>query len=162
MPRICGPACDDDPGPVGQRRLAHLLGFNAHGVTIDLVGERPVVLSREVQTHAVGQVTTVSEGKTENGIANVGHGHERRSVGLSAGVRLNVDVVTTKDLLSTLNCQGFGHVDELASAVVAPPRVPFCVFVRQDRALRLENGSRNKVLRGDHLQGVALSPELGI
>ena len=53
-----------------------------------------------------------------------------------------------------------GDIDELAAAVIAPARIAFGIFVGQHRALRLEHGARDDVLRGDQLDLVALAAEL--
>ncbi|KKL16254.1 hypothetical protein LCGC14_2497430, partial [marine sediment metagenome] len=45
-----------------------------------------------------------------------------------------------------------GDIDERAAAVIAPSRIALGVFVGQDRALRLENGAADDVLRGDQLE----------
>ena len=48
----------------------------------------------------------------------------------------------------------------LAAAVIAPARIAFGIFVGQHRALRLQHGARDDVLRGDQLDLVALAAEL--
>ena len=53
-----------------------------------------------------------------------------------------------------------GDVDELAAAVVALARIAFGVFVGHHRALRLEHGAGDDVLRGDQFDLVALAAEL--
>ena len=61
-----------------------------------------------------------------------------------------------EDLLEPVAGQVFGHVDELAAAVVAVGRIALGVFVRQHAADRLHDGRAGVVLRGDHFQAVAL------
>src|SRR5206468_632335 len=56
----------------------------------------------------------------------------------------------------------FDHVDVLASPVVPSPGIPLGVLVREHRALRLHHRDRGVVLRGDHLEAVALAPQLGV
>ena len=53
-----------------------------------------------------------------------------------------------------------GDVDELAAAIVALARIALGIFVGQDRALRLEHGAADDVLRRDQLDLVALAAEL--
>ena len=59
-----------------------------------------------------------------------------------------------------LDRQVLGDVDELAAAVVAPARIALGVLVGHHRALRLEHGAADDVLRGDQLDLVALAAEL--
>ncbi len=65
-----------------------------------------------------------------------------------------------EQLAGALDRQRLGDVDELAAAVVAPARIALGVFVGHHRALRLEHGARDDVLRGDQLDLVALATEL--
>src|SRR5690606_15159823 len=44
-------------------------------------------------------------------------------------------------------------------AVVSLAGIPFGIFVGHDRALRLEHGSRDDVLRGNQLDFMALAPQ---
>ena len=52
-----------------------------------------------------------------------------------------------------------GDIDELAAAVIAPARIAFGIFVGQHRALRLEHGAADDILRCDQLDLVALAAE---
>ena len=160
--RVGGPTGDDDPGALGQGGLAHLLGLDAHGLAIDLVGDGLVVLAREVQAHAVGEVTAVSQRQAQDRVTDVGHGHEGSGVCLRTSVGLNVDVVAAEDLLRALDRERFGNIDKLAATVVAAAGVALRVLVRQNGALCLKYSARNEILRCNHLEGLALAPQLGV
>ena len=75
-------------------------------------------------------------------------------------LRLHVGEVAAEQLLGALDRQRLGDVDELAAAVVALARIALGIFVGHDRALRLEHGARDDVLRGDQLDLVLLAAEL--
>ena len=77
---------------------------------------------------------------------------EHRHVRLGAGVRLHVGVVGAEQLLRAIDRELLGHVDELASAVVAAPRVALGVLVVHRRADRGEDGRARVVLRRDQAQ----------
>jgi hypothetical protein len=77
-------------------------------------------------------------------------------------VGLDIDVVATENLLGALDRERLGDVHKLTAAVVAATRVALRILVREDRALRLQNGARNEVLRGDHLEGAALTLQFGV
>ena len=160
--RVGRPAGDDHARALGEGSLANLLGFNAHGLAVDLIGDRPVVLAREVQTHAVSQVAAVGQGQAQDRVTDVCHCHEGGSISLRARVGLHVDVVAAEDLLGTLNGERFSNIDKLAAAVVATTRVALCVLVRQDGALGLKDCTRNEILRCDHLEGVSLTSQFGV
>ena len=68
--------------------------------------------------------------------------------------------LAAEQLLGALDGERLGHVDELAAAVIAPARIALGIFVGQHRALRLEHGAGDDVLRGDQLDLVALAAEL--
>ena len=160
--RVGGPTGNDDARTLGEGSLANLLRLDAHGLAVNLVGDGLVVLAREVQAHAVGQVTAVSQREAEDRVADVRHRHERGSVGLRTGVGLNVDVVAAENLLRTFDGEGLCDIHELTATVVTAARVALGVLIGQDRALRLEDGARDKVLRGDHLESVTLATKLGV
>ena len=75
---------------------------------------------------------------------------------------LNVHVVATEDLLRAFDGERLRDVHELAATVVAAARVALGVLISKDRALRLEDGARHEVFRGDHLEGVTLTAKLGV
>ena len=75
-------------------------------------------------------------------------------------VGLDVGEGGAEQLLGTVDGQLLDHVDVLAAAVVAPPRVALGVLVRRDTADRLQDGARYEVLRRDHLERVPLACEL--
>ena len=65
-----------------------------------------------------------------------------------------------KSCLGAVDGQLLDDVDELAAAVVAPARVALGVLVGEDRALRLEHGAADDVLRRDQLEVVLLALRL--
>ncbi len=75
--RVGRPA-DDDARTLRQGGLTHLLGFDAHRLAIHLVGDRLVMLAREVQAHAVGEVATVGQGQAQDRVADVRHRQSAR------------------------------------------------------------------------------------
>ena len=69
---------------------------------------------------------------------------------------LDVRVLRAEKSLRALDGQGLDPVDVLAAAVVALPRVPFGVLVREDAADGGEDRLADEVLGGDQLDPVAL------
>ena len=162
LPGVRGPAGHD------QRRLVLL------GQALDLGHVDPVVLfadlvrddvvqpAGEVDLHAVGEVAAVRQVQAHDGVARTDQGVHHRGVGLRAGVRLDVRVPGAEQGLDPVDRELFDHVHVLAAAVVALARVALGVLVRQHRTLRLHHGPGGVVLRGDHLQAVALAGQLGV
>ena len=81
--RVRGPAGDDDAGTLSESRFTNLFRLDAHRLAVYLVSDRLVVLTREVQAHAVSEVASVSQRQAEDRIANVSHRHEGCSICLS-------------------------------------------------------------------------------
>ena len=106
------------------------------------------------------QVPARGEVHGEDGVAGLQQREEDRLVGLAARVGLDVGEARAEELAGPLDRQRLGHVDELAAAVVALARIALGVLVRHHRALRLEHGAADDVLRRDQLDLVALAAEL--
>ena len=106
------------------------------------------------------QVAARIEVEAHEGVAGLQQRQEHRLVHLAAGIRLDVGEIAAEQLLGALDGQLFGDIDELAAAIVALARIALGIFVGHDRALRLEHGARDDVLRGDQLDLMALAAEL--
>ena len=98
--------------------------------------------------------------EAEEGVARLHQREERRDVGGSAGVRLDIGKARAEQLLHALDRQRLGNVDVLAAAVIAPARQAFGILVGEHRALRLEHRAADDVLGRDQLDLVALAAEL--
>ena len=140
FPRQGGNLVEVDPVRVGP-----------HAVTDEMVQ-----LARDVQLHAVGQVSAVGQIEAQHDVAGLQRREVDGRIGLGAGVRLDVDVLGAEDLLGPVSGQVLGHVDELAAAVVAMARIALGVLVRQHAADGLHDGRAGVVFRGDHLQAAPL------
>ncbi len=75
-------------------------------------------------------------------------------------MRLHIGVAASEQFGDALDGEPLGDIDELAAAVVALARQPFGIFVGEHRALRLQHGTRDDVLRRDEFDLVALAAEL--
>ena len=134
----------------------HLVEVDALVVLSHAVAEEVIELARKVQLHAVRQVSAVGQVEAQHDVARLQSGEIDGRVGLGAGVGLDVGVLGAEDLLEPVSGEVFGHVDELAAAVIAMGRIAFGIFIRQHAAHRLHDGGAGVVFRGDHFQPVAL------
>ena len=98
--------------------------------------------------------------EAHEGVAGLHQRQEDALIGLAAGIRLDIGEAAVEQSAGALDRQLLGDVDELAAAVIAPARIALGIFVGHHRALRLEHGARDDVLRGDQLDLVALATEL--
>jgi hypothetical protein len=130
-------------------------------VFADVVRGDVVQLAGEVQPHAVGEVTAVIEGLTQNRVPRRQQSEHRGGVGLCARVWLHVGVRRAEQCLDPVDRQLLDDVDVLAAAVVAAPGIAFRVLVRQHRTLGFHHRQRGEVLAGDHLQRARLTIALG-
>ena len=94
------------------------------------------------------------------GVAGLQQGQKHRLVHLAARIGLNVGIGRTEQLLRPLDCQRFGHVHELAAAVIALARIALGIFVGHHGTLRLHHGPADDVFRGNQLNLMALTTKL--
>jgi hypothetical protein len=95
--------------------------------------------AREIDGTSVGEVTTVREIKTEQGISRLQQGQIDRGVGRSARVWLDVGPDAIENLFAALSCEVFGLIYVLASTIVALAGQPLSVLVVQHRTGCLED-----------------------
>ena len=105
----------------------------------------------------MGEMASRGKAQAQECVAGRHQGHERRRIGGSPGMRLDVCELTSKKPCNPLYCNGFHLVDKLASAIVAPPRQAFGVFIGENRALGFQNCGADKVFRCNQLDLVALA-----
>ena len=159
---VRGPAGDDQGRPVLPGQAFDLGHVDPVVLFADLVRDDVVEPAGEVDLHAVRQVPAVRQVQAHDGVARTDQGVHHRGVGLRAGVRLDVGVPGAEQGLDPVDRELLDHVNVLAAAVVALPRIALGVLVGQHRALRLHDSPGGVVLRGDHLQALALAGELGV
>ena len=132
---------------------------DALGRPVDAVGHRLEPAAGHVDRRAVGQMAAGGEVEAHERVARLHQRQEHALIGLAAGIRLHVGEAAVEQLAGALDRQLLGDVDELAAAVIAPARIALGVFVGHHRALRLQHGAGDDVLRGDQLDLVALAAE---
>ena len=77
-------------------------------------------------------------------------------------MRLHIGEAAAEQFGHPLDREPFGDIDILAAAVIALARQALGIFVGQHRALRLQHGAADDVLRRDQLDLVALAAELAL
>jgi len=110
----------------------------------------------------VGQVTAGGESKAHDGIARLDQGQQDSLVRLRAGMRLHVHELAAEQRLRAVDGELLDHVDVFAAAVIAAAGVALGILVREHRALGLQDGLGDDVLRGDHLDLILLPAELAL
>ncbi len=125
-------------GPGQDKARFVLLSQCSDGVVVQhlSVGAHTVVdevieLAREVESGAMGEMPTVIQLHGQYRVARLEQGQIGCAIGLGARVRLNVGILGTKEFFGPLPGQFFGHVYELATAIVAMFGVTLGVFVGQ-------------------------------
>ena len=124
------------------------------------VADEVVEHARDVQLHAVRQVSAVGQVEPEHRVARLERGEIDRRVGLRAGVRLHVGVLGAEELLGPIDGQLLDDVDELAAAVVALAGIALGILVREHAAGGLHHRRAGVVFAGDHLEAVLLALHL--
>src|SRR5690606_33252651 len=111
---IGGEASDDHLRLVLNGQGFQFVVIDQAGFRVQAVLNGVVDLAGEVHAGTVGQVTTVGQAHTQNGIAGLEQCHEYGGVSLGAGVRLHVGVCGPKQFLGAVNGQLLGNIDHLA------------------------------------------------
>ena len=157
MTGVGRPAGNDHVWLFGECLLPYLIHVHTHGLWVNAVGRDLIQLAGEVQLHAMGQVAAMSQRQAHDLLPRVCQRHEYCGVGLRAGMWLNVGVVGTEDVFGASYGQVLHNVHVFTATVVPTSRVTFSVFVGQYRSLSLKHSTRNKILRSDHFQRIALA-----
>ena len=162
LARVRRPARQQQLGPVLAREAGHLVHVDDRVGLAHVVGDRLIQPSRHVRLAAVREVAAVIQRQAEEAVPRLKQRVIHRRVGLRPGVRLHVGVLRAEQRLGAVDRQLLGHVHPLAAAVVAAPRIPLGVLVREHRALAFEHRSRREVLGGDQAQRALLALQLAL
>jgi hypothetical protein len=149
---VRGVAGQDDLRTMLLREIANAIHVQLLGLAVHLISDEVEPHAGDVHRRAVGEVPTVRELHPEDLVLRVvrpKEGSEDRHVRLRAGVRLDVRMLGAEQLLGPVDRELLRHIDELAAAVVAPPRIALGVLVRHRGTERREDGGARVVLGGD-------------
>jgi len=112
-----------------QRAVLHLVVVDKSRLGIETVGPDLVVAARKTGRVAVGQVTALCQVHTHYRVARIRQCQANSRIGLGARMRLDIGVVTVEQVLGSLDGQALGHDHIFATAVVALPRISFCIAI---------------------------------
>ena len=152
-------AGDDQLRPMLSRQGGDRLHVEAVIVRPHAVGHRLEPFAGHVDRRAVREVAARRKVEPHERVARLKEREEDGLVRLAAGVRLHVGEAAVEEPADALDGEALGDVDEMTAAVIALARIAFGVFVRHDRALRLEHGAGHDVFGRDELDLVALAAE---
>ena len=158
--RIGGGAGDNQLGPMLlckrlQRLIVDGLRFALHAI-----GDKIVFSSAFAHRAAVRQMAAVCQIHGKNRIANL---HERsisRHVRLYAGVGLDIGMLGMKQRFCAPDGEALHLVHKLAAAIISLCRVALRVLVCEMTAHGRHYGRRNKILRRNQLNVIALAAQL--
>ena len=137
--RIRTGASNDDLGFFLNGNRFHLVVVDGFGVAAHMIEGGAIELAAKAQAMPVRQVAAVRKVEAENGVARLQNSRIGRGIGLRAGVRLHIDVLAAEELPRAVAGEVLHDVGILAATVVAASRIALGVFVRKDRAGRLQN-----------------------
>ncbi len=154
---IGGSAGKDHLGLALLRDAVDLVVVDHFGLIVEGVGDLMEVLAGDVDRAAVGQVAAVGEVHAHEGVAGLEHSLERGQVGGSAGVGLDVGMLSAEQLAGALTGDLFGLVDAVAAAVVALAGIALGVLVGKARAHSHHDSRGDDVFGGDQLDVALLA-----
>ncbi len=160
-PRNRRAAAENDLRARRAGEVAHFIHVGPAGLLAHAILHRPKPLTGHRHVPAVREVPAHGQRHSHDRVTRLAERQVHREVGGRAGVRLHVGVLHTEQRPGPLRRQRLDRVDDLLALVVAPTRVAFRVFVRQDRSCGLEHSRGDIVLRRDQADRTGLAPFLG-
>ncbi len=154
------PAGEQQLRPALARDPRDLVHVDQAALAINLVWRDVIQAARDVDLHAMRQVSAVRQRQSHDRVAWLQQGVVNGRVCLRPRMRLDIYVLGPEQCLGAVDRELLGDVDPLAAAVVAAARVALGVLVREHRALALEHRAGHEVLRGDRLERALLALEL--
>jgi hypothetical protein len=151
---------DDHLRPVDPGQFFHGPVIDAPGFRIEAVMGEVEETTGEADRCAVGQVAAVGKIHAHDRVPRFQEGEVDPHVRLGARMGLDIGILRPEEGLGPVDGQRFGHVDTFASAVIPFVGVPLGVLVGQNAPLDGHDRRVGDILRGDHLQGVALAGQL--
>ncbi len=127
---------------------------------VDTVEAGVKILAGYRGLRAVRQVAAVTEIHTEYGIARLQKSKVDSDVCLRAGVRLNIGVLGSEELLCPVYGELLDDINILAAAVVSRTGIALGVFIGQVASHGLHNGAAGEVFGRYQLDVVALTLQL--
>ena len=133
------------------RHLCELVVINLFAVLADAVVDNFEKFAGKIRLVAMRQVPAVRQIHRQHFVAGLQHGKINGHVRAAAGVRLDVHVFRAKKFFRAVNRKLLDRVNVFAAAIPAFFRITLGVFVRQHRALRLQNRGADKIFDCDQL-----------
>ncbi len=110
----------------------------------------------------MGQMSAGIKAHAHDGVTRLTDCHGDGHIGLCTGMRLNIGILGTEDLLGTLNGNGLYFVDNLAAAIVTLARITLGVLVGKYSAHGKSSGLTDNVLGSNELNVVLLAVILSL
>ena len=146
---IGGVAGDQDLGLVLQGQAADLVIVQQAGRRIQAVVHGIEPLAGDAGLGTVGQVTTVAQVQTQDGVAGLGKGQVNGQIGWTAGIGLNVGMFGAKQLLGPFDSDELHRVTVHLALVKTGTGIAFGIFVLENGTASLQHGLGGVVFAGD-------------
>ena len=159
--RIGRSAGDDQGRAMLLCKRCNLLKVDQIVIAADAVLDCVEPFARHCGLCAVRQVAAGVETHSQDGVTGFGQRQHHRAIGLSTGMRLDVGEAAVEQLFGALDRQRLDRVRRSAALIVTSPGIALGIFVGQHRALGLEHGARDDILRCDELDLGLLTVEFG-
>ena len=155
--RIRREPCDDHLRLVLCCQRLDLVVIDQAGFVVKAIRNDVEQLAREIDGRAMREVATFIEAHAQNRVAWLNERMVNSRVGLRARVRLDVRVVSAKQLFRALYSQHLDIVDKFAATVVTLARVSLGVLVGELATLCGHDSRARVILRRDQLDMLLLA-----
>ena len=114
-------------------------------------------LARHRNFCSMRQMTAGVQAHTHNRVTRIQQSKINRHISLRTGMRLHINILSLKYFFSTFLSQRFDFINKFAAAIITMRRIPFGIFIGQNRTLRFHNRTRHNIFAGNKLNLFALA-----
>src|SRR3972149_5321359 len=93
-------------------------------------------------------MSAVIQTHSQYSISRLKHREIYSHISLGARVRLNIYMLCSKKFLCSFYCEVLNNISIFTTTIVSFSRIPFCIFISEDRTLNFKDRRTNIVLRG--------------
>ena len=101
-------------------------------------------------------MSTILQAHGKNFITRLEHGKIHCGIGLATGVRLDICMFSSEDLLGSFNSEVFRDIHMLTATVISLGWISFCVLISKYTACDFNDCGKGKVFRGNQFNMRAL------
>ena len=148
---------DNQLGLVLQGQLLHLVVIHTACLLVQVVADGVVDDTRSIDMRTMGEVTTVVEVQTHEGIAWFQHGQQHGCISLGTRVGLYVGILCVEEFADAVDGELLHFVHHLATTIVTVARITLGILVGKVRSHGFHHLVTHEILTGNQLNAFQLA-----